>query len=147
MHCASLECSFETFICSIQVELHVSRLFRAQFFSSTHLIQGDEPLHNLSLILKVSVGDLVDSLDGVDQDGVQRVLGQDVHAHSIEERDEVLRGRDDSGSIGGATGATDACGVGVGSAVVLGGSTRGNALDGGREANFQPFCCFGHFEL
>lgn len=88
--CSSIQNSFEAFIGRVQVELHFSRLLWAQVFGGTHLVQRYQPAHYFALILEVAVGDPVYRLDGVDQDRVQCILGQNVHPDRIEQGDEVL---------------------------------------------------------
>lgn len=107
----SLQCGLEALVRSVQVKLHVSGLFWAQFFSSSHLIQSDEPLHDLAFIFKVSISDLVDRLYRIDENWMQSIFGQDIHAHSIEQGDEVFRSRYDGCGIRSPTGAVVASGV------------------------------------
>lgn len=104
----SLQDSLEAIIGLVHVELQVSCLFWGQLLGSSHLIERDEPLDNFTLVFKVSICDLVDCLDCLDQDGVKSVFGEHIHLDGIEEGDEVLGSCD------------DVCGSGAGSLCLSG---------------------------
>ena len=125
----SVQRGFESIVGLIQVEVHLAGLLGTQLFSSTHLIERYKPLDNLALAFEVPVGDFVDGLNRVDEDRVERVLGQNVHSHRIEQRDEVFGGRYDCCRIRGA--GSIVWGLGIGSAM-LRSSTGRYCLDGCR---------------
>jgi hypothetical protein len=91
-HHLLLEGCFEAIICQIHVELKFASLIVGNVLSSAHLIESDEPLYYFGLVLKILVCDLVDGLDGFNQNGMERVLGEHIHLDGIEQSDEVLRG-------------------------------------------------------
>lgn len=87
----SIQDGLEPLVGRVEIELQLSSLLWTEVFGGTHLVQRDEPLDNLALVLEITIGDPVHGLDGVDQDGMQRILGQDIHPDCIKQGDEVLR--------------------------------------------------------
>lgn len=69
-----LQRALEAIIRLLHVELELACLVVAQLFGCAHLIQRDEPLHNLALALEFLVRDLVGGLYDLDEQWVQRVL-------------------------------------------------------------------------
>lgn len=65
----------EALVRLLNIQLQLSRLRRTQLLSCFHLVERDEPLHNLAAAIKVLVCDLIDALDHVAQQRVQLVLG------------------------------------------------------------------------
>jgi len=134
----------------MQVEVQLTCLLRTKFLcSAAHLVQGDEPLHDLAFVGEIAVSHLVDGLDNLDEDGMQGVLAEHVHADGVEECDEVLRrghqvlcrwGGGGGGGRSGRGGGSRQSGCGI---RVMDSTGDG----GGRETDSQALRGFGRFEL
>lgn len=81
------------------VELELAHLVVVQLARRPHLVQGDEPLHNLALALEILIDDFVDCLDDLNQERVQRVLFDKANFDGIEQGDEGLGRVDDEGGV------------------------------------------------
>lgn len=62
-----LQCRFESIVSLVHVKLELSRLFLIKLLGCSHLIQGNQPLNDLTLVLKLLVRDLIDRLDDLHQ--------------------------------------------------------------------------------
>jgi len=66
--------SLEAIVGLVHIELELSRLLVVELLGRSHLVQGDEPLHNLALIFELLICDLVDRLDDFDQERVEGIF-------------------------------------------------------------------------
>ena len=62
-----LQCRFEAIVSLVHIKLELTRLFLIEFLGCSHLIQGDQPLNDLALVLKLLICDLIDRLDDLHQ--------------------------------------------------------------------------------
>jgi len=85
-----LECSLEPVIRLLHVKQELPELVVVQLLRRSHLVQRYEPLHNLSLAFKFLICDLVDTLNYIDEVGVQHILLGKAELESIEQRDEIF---------------------------------------------------------
>jgi hypothetical protein len=58
-----LQCRLEAMVCLLHVEFELACLLVIQLLGGPHLVQSDEPLHDLALAFELLVSDLVDCLD------------------------------------------------------------------------------------
>lgn len=98
-----LQRSLEAIVCLVHVELKFARLFVIELLRCPHLIESDEPLHNLTLALKVLVRHLVDGLDDLDEERMQCVLFHEPDLDGIEEGDEGFGRIDDQRCVSEVT--------------------------------------------
>lgn len=95
-----LQCGFEAIVSLIHIKLELARLFLIKLLGCSHLIQGDQPLHDLALVLKLLIRDLIDRLDDLHQQRVECVLLDKTDLDGIEESDEGFGCIDDEGGVG-----------------------------------------------
>ncbi len=83
---------FESIVRLLHVKCQVSCLVITQLLARLHLVECDQPLNDLSAVLKVLVSHLVDRLYDIREKWVERRLGDHIEPQSVEKGDEVLRG-------------------------------------------------------
>jgi hypothetical protein len=94
------QCGFEAIVSLVHIKLELSRLFFIKLLGCSHLIQGNQPLHDLALVLKLLICDLIDRLDDLHQQRVECILLDKTNLDGIEESDEGFGRIDHKGRVG-----------------------------------------------
>lgn len=94
-----LQGCLEAIVGRVHVKLELARLLVAQLLGRPHLVQGNQPLHNLAFAFEIDVRDLVDSLYDLDKQRMQCVLLYQPNLDGIEQSDESLGRVDDERRI------------------------------------------------
>lgn len=104
----SCQCTSKALIRLLDVQVQLPRLLLAKFIRRLHLVQRNEPLHNLAPVVEILIRHTVHRLDHIREERMQLVLGQEAELDGVEEGDELLRRLQDehaAGVVGGGCGS------------------------------------------
>ena len=79
-HLGSMNGRFESVVGLLHIKGQVSRLIVTQLLARLHLVECDQPLDNLTTMLKVLVSHLVHRLDDIGKKRMERRLGDHVES-------------------------------------------------------------------